>query len=168
MIKILLLGDPKLYRQSLPVKKEELSSALEVVKDLHETITTFQTEHGWGRAIAAPQIGAFKRIVYMFHKQTSSVFINPVLTEKNDEMIEVWDNCMSFPHLFVKVNRHKSCRLTYHDEDWVEYTEILEGDMSELIQHEVDHLDGILAVSKAIDGRFFTLSSEKDKNPDIL
>ncbi|MFH2049493.1 MAG: peptide deformylase [bacterium] len=161
--KILLLGDPKLYTKCLPVKKEELSSILEVIDDLHETITNFQSEYGWGRAIAAPQIGVFKRIVYMFHKQTSSVFINPVLTDKSEEMMEVWDNCMSFPDLLVKVNRHKSCRLTYRDKDWIEHSEIIEGDMSELIQHEVDHLDGVLAVSRAIDGKSFALSSEKEK-----
>ena len=161
--KILLLGDPKLYESSLLVKKEELSSVLEVVNDLHETITYFQSQCGWGRAIAAPQIGAFKRIVYMFYKQTSSVFINPVLTDKSKEMIEIWDNCMSFPNLLVKVKRHQSCKLSYRDENWVEHSEVIEGDMSELIQHEVDHLDGILAVSRAIDSQSFALSSEKGK-----
>ena len=158
--KILLLGDTKLYESSLPVKKEELSSALEVANDLHETIINFQSAYGWGRAIAAPQIGAFIRVVYMFYKQTPSVFINPVLTDKREEMIDIWDNCMSFPNLLVKVQRHQSCKLSYRDENWVEHSEVIEGDMSELIQHEVDHLDGILAVSRAIDGRSFALSSE--------
>jgi len=163
MKKILLLGDPELYRISEPVKKEGLSDALEVVKELHETITNFQSEYGWGRAIAAPQIGIFKRVVYMFKENMLRIFINPVLSEKSDRKIEVWDNCMSFPDLLVKVKRHKSCKLTYRDNNWVEQTEFIEGDMAELLQHEVDHLDGILAVSRAVDGRSFALSSEKNK-----
>ena len=160
---ILLLGDPRLYKQSDFIQENELSSALEIVKDLHDTIVNFQSDYGWGRAIAAPQIGSFKQIVYMFNKQTSSVFINPMLTEKSNEMVEVWDNCMSFPDLLVKVKRHKKCRLTYRDENWVEHIEIIEGDMSELIQHEVDHLDGILAVSRAVDNKSIVLRSEKGK-----
>ncbi len=167
MKNILLLGETRLYKQSDYIQENELSSALEVVNDLHETITDFQAKYGWGRAIAAPQIGTFKRIVYMLKEQTSSVFINPVLTEKSYEMIEVWDNCMSFPDLYVKVKRHKTCRLTYRDENWVEHIEIIEGDMSELIQHEVDHLDGILAVSRAVDNKSIVLRSEKGKFPDI-
>jgi peptide deformylase len=89
------------------------------------------------------------------------VFINPELDMTSKEMIEVWDDCMCFPDLLVRVKRHQSCRISYHNEEWEKKEMRLEGDLSELLQHEFDHLDGILAVSRAIDGRSFALKSQK-------
>jgi peptide deformylase len=114
----------------------------------------FRRRYGAGRAIAAPQIGVMKRLIYM-HIDKPVVFINPVLQDLNEEMIEVWDDCMCFPELLVKVKRHKICTVQYHDSDWNQKTMGLEGSLSELIQHEYDHLDGILAVSRAIDSKSF-------------
>ena len=76
-------------------------------------------------------------------------------------MFELWDDCMSFPDLVVRVRRHRSCRICYRDLDWIEREWQLEGDLSELLQHETDHLDGILAVSRAIDGASFALRSQR-------
>lgn len=59
--------------------------------------------------------------------------------------MEVWDDCMCFPDLPVKVMRHKSCRIRYRNQDWEEESMLLHGDLSELLQHEYDHLDGVLA-----------------------
>jgi peptide deformylase len=72
-------------------------------------------------------------------------------------MLTLWDNCLSFPCLSVKVKRHKSCRITYRDLKWQEKTAELEGDLSELLQHEVDHLDGILATQRAVDLKSFAV-----------
>lgn len=77
--------------------------------------------------------------------------VNPILDGKSAEMIEIWDDCMSFPELLARVSRHKSCRVRYRNLAWQEEEMYVEGDLSELIQHECDHLDGVLAVSKAID-----------------
>lgn len=119
--------------------------------------------HQWkaGRAIAAPQIGVMKRLIYM-HIDSPVVLLNPYFEAKSKEMFEVWDDCMSFPELLVKVQRHKSCRLIYRDLDWKQQTMNLDGDLSELLQHEVDHLDGVLAVSKAISATSFALRSQKE------
>ena len=83
-----------------------------------------------------------------------------LMDRKSREMIEIWDDCMSFPDLSVKVLRHKSCRITYRDLNWEEKTMQLEDDLAELLQHEYDHLDGILAVSRAIDGKSFALKRQ--------
>jgi len=80
-----------------------------------------------------------------------TLFINPVLEQRSREMIEVWDDCMCFPDLLVKVRRHKRCRIRWLNIDWKEEKRVLEGSLSELLQHEYDHLEGILAFSKAID-----------------
>ena len=69
---------------------------------------------------------------------------------------------MCFPDLLVKVKRHQRCGITYKDMEWKEQTMILEGDLSELLQHECDHLNGILAVSRAIDKFSFALRSQKN------
>ncbi len=89
------------------------------------------------------------------------VFFNPGLKPDGPEMMELWDDCMSFPDLLVRVRRHKKCRLTFSDAAWRPRQIELEGDLSELLQHEYDHLDGILAVSRAIEPRSFALRSQR-------
>ncbi len=158
---ILLLGNPALYGSCEPIRREEVSSLDSTIRDLHDTLMAFRKEHGAGRAIAAPQIGVAKRVIYMNIKEPV-IFINPVLGQKSRERMVVWDDCMSFPGLLVKVERHRRCRITYRDMEWKENTLLLEGDLSELLQHECDHLDGILAVSKAMDKFSFSLKSQRD------
>jgi len=148
------LGNPKLYEISSPVEKRELPQLSPVIQDLHDTLLAFRNQFHAGRAIAAPQIGIHKRIVYMYINQPT-VFINPVLKLIGDEEIEVMDDCMSFPNLLVKVRRHKKSRILYRDMKWNEQEMVLEGDLSELLQHEYDHLDGILATMRAIDNHSF-------------
>ncbi len=148
------MGNPKLYEISSPVEKRELPQLSPVIQDLHDTLLAFRNQFHAGRAIAAPQIGIHKRIVYMYINQPT-VFINPVLKLIGDEEIEVMDDCMSFPNLLVKVRRHKKSRILYRDMKWNEQEMVLEGDLSELLQHEYDHLDGILATMRAIDNHSF-------------
>ncbi len=158
---ILLLGNPLLYRVSSPVKKNELEGIRDIVADLRDTMAAFRERYGVGRAIAAPQIGEMKRLIYMDTGEPL-VFINPRLSGKSDSMMELWDDCMSFPGLLVKVRRHRSC--------WIEFMDLkgrnremkLEDDLSELLQHECDHLVGILAVMKAVDSGSFALGSERE------
>ena len=157
---ILLLGNPKLFEMCEPVQAAQLERIKPIVQDLHDTLMAFREKYNAGRAIAAPQIGAMKRLVYM-HIEQPVVFINPVLDFKSTEIMELWDDCMSFPELLVKVHRHQRCRITYRDENWEEQSMALEGALSELLQHEVDHLDGILAVQRAIDPRSFALRSQR-------
>lgn len=149
---ILLLGNPKLYEVSTPVEKSELTNLSPTIQDLHDTLIAFRNKYNAGRAIAAPQIGVQKRILYM-HIEKPTVFINPVLEPIGEEQMEVMDDCMSFPNLLVKVKRHQKCLIKYYDMEWNERKIVLEGDLSELLQHEYDHLDGILATMRAIDNK---------------
>lgn len=155
---ILLLGNEKLYQISEPVKPDEIETLKSVVQDLHDTLMNFREKYHVGRAIAAPQIGVKKRLLYMFIDKPV-VFINPVLEFPDNEMMEVLDDCMSFPNLLVKVMRHKRCRIEYLDMNWKEQVMSLEGDLSELLQHEFDHLDGILATMRAIDNKSFVIKN---------
>jgi peptide deformylase len=165
---IILLGNPELYQVSQPIRKHEVNRLSEVVKDLHDTLMDFRKRYGAGRAIAAPQIGVKRRLVYMVIDRPT-VFINPVLDQRSREMIDVWDDCMCFPDLLVKVRRHKRCRIRWLNIDWKEEKMMLEGSLSELLQHECDHLEGILAVSRAIDEKSFALRRQRTflgKKPD--
>ena len=156
---ILLLGNPSLYEVCLPMAPEELAGLTGIVEDLRDTLMDFRTRSGRGRAIAAPQIGVAKRLVYM-NIDEPVVFVNPVIDVKSAKTFELWDDCMSFPDLLVKVRRHCSCRVICRDLGWNERSLILSDSLAELLQHECDHLNGILAVARAVDSCAFGLRSQ--------
>jgi peptide deformylase len=151
---LLLLGDTKLYQVSEPVLQSELSRVPGWVTDLHNVMEEIRVKYHFGRAIAAPQLGIMKRVIYM-NIDRPVVFINPEFTFLSDEMFEVWDDCMCFPNLLVKVKRHKELTIKYRDEMWRPQEWKMKDDLSELLQHEYDHLDGILCTMKAIDQKSF-------------
>ncbi|MDG2418714.1 MAG: peptide deformylase, partial [Saprospiraceae bacterium] len=68
---------------------------------------------------------------------------------------ELWDDCMSFPNLHVRVKRHFSCTMNFVDENWEAQSWFLENELSELMQHEFDHLNGTLATQRAINNTSF-------------
>jgi peptide deformylase len=119
---------------------------------LKHALEQFRAEYGFGRAISAPQIGIFQRIIAMNLGQGPFLLINPEITWKSDELFTMWDDCMSFPWLMVRLRRHVQVDLTFQNErgDNEEWNK-LEQAISELVQHEVDHLNGILAVDHALD-----------------
>ena len=157
---ILLIGNPKLYEVSEEFTRNELPSLKPIVESLHNTMMNFRKATGIGRAIAAPQIGIMKRIIYM-NITEPVVMINPVISEKSSEMMEVWDDCMSIPNILVKTKRHKRVRIEFKDGDWNDRVIEAADDLSELLQHEYDHLDGILMFSRAIDDRSIAYSTQK-------
>ncbi|MTI46531.1 MAG: peptide deformylase [Firmicutes bacterium] len=159
--KILLLGNPQLYKVSEEVHREELDNIKRIVQDLHDTMMEFRRKYGVGRAIAAPQIGEMKRVIYM-NIENPEVFINPKMIFEDDDTIELWDDCMSFPQLIVKVKRYKKARIEYRDLEWNKKAMELEGDLAELLQHEYDHLDGILAVARAINDKSFAIKNHEE------
>lgn len=153
---ILLLGNPKLYEISEEVRREELEELRPVFSDMFDCIKGIRRDCGFGRAIAAPQIGVQKRLICMLTDKPY-VIINPELEFVGDEMMELLDDCMSFPNLLVRVRRYRHCILRYTDENWEQQEKCMDDDMSELIQHEYDHLDGILATMRAIDNKAFVM-----------
>ncbi len=155
---ILLLGNPKLYEPSEEVKREELQALQPVIEDMFDCIRAIRRDYGFGRAIAAPQIGVQKRLICMLTDKPY-VIINPALEFVGDETMELLDDCMSFPKLLVRVRRYRHCILRYTDENWLPQEKRMDDDMSELIQHEYDHLDGILATMRAVDSKSFYMKS---------
>ena len=157
---ILKLGDPQLYEVSEPVTAGDLPLVGGWVEDLHDTLMEYRRVYGAGRAVAAPQIGIRKRLLYMYLDKPY-VFINPVMVFPDEEMYELLDDCMSFPGLMVKVRRYRRAVIRYEDLQGERQEMVLEGDLSELLQHEYDHLDGILATMRAVDDRSLIMAQMK-------
>lgn len=157
---ILKLGNPQLYEISEEVTKTDLGFLPEWVQDLHDTLMDYRERYGAGRAVAAPQIGIKKRLLYMFTDKPY-IFINPAMFFPDNEKYTLLDDCMSFPGLIVKVERYKRAEISYLDKDLNPQKMYLEGDFSELLQHEYDHLDGILATMRAVDNKSLYLEQMK-------
>ena len=157
---ILKLGDPRLYEVSPPVTEEDWPALPGWVEDLHDTLMEYRRVHGAGRAIAAPQIGVQRRLLYMYTDKPY-VFVNPSLSFPDRETYILLDDCMSFPGLLVRVERFKRAVIRWTDENGEAREMALEGDLSELLQHEYDHLDGVLATMRAVDNQSFYLMELK-------
>lgn len=151
---LLLLGDPRLYEACAPVLESELPLVAGWVADLHDVMAEIRATYHFGRGIAAPQIGVMKRLVYL-HTDRPRVLINPALTGPSAATFDLWDDCMSFPHLLVRVRRHRAVTVNYTDEQWQPQTWAVQDDLSELLQHECDHLDGVLCTMRALDAQSF-------------
>jgi peptide deformylase len=156
---ILKLGDPLLVEKAHPVNREDLSKLTPYFEKMNRLILEFRDKYGRGRAIAAPQIGLMKRVICI-NTGKMQVLINPVIEDASDELMEVWDDCMSFPNLLVKLKRHRKISISFLDINFENHVLHLEDDMSELLQHEYDHLDGILAISRAENINCFRWSDE--------
>jgi peptide deformylase len=151
---LLLLGDPRLYETCEPVLRTELPLVKGWIADLDNVMQQIRLKYNFGRAIAAPQLGIMKRLIYI-KVDKPVVFINPELTGMSDELFELWDDCMSFPNLLVKVKRHRSLTVNYLDENWEPQEWKMTDALSELLQHEYDHLNGILCTMRAVDEKAF-------------
>lgn len=148
-VPILIAGDSRLRQRSGEVRStDEALSAR--ASSLIATLRDFRDRSGFGRAISAPQIGWMERVVAMNLGATPFILINPELTWRSEETFMVWDDCLSVPDVLVHVRRHASVSLTYRDHrfrrrEWKH----LPADLSELVQHELDHLNGVLMTDLA-------------------
>lgn len=151
---VLQLGDPKLREVALPVNDPALAEIADLIGDLKDTLAFWRANTGYGRAIAAPQIGVNARVIFLQLPGAEPwPFINPAITSRSDEKIVVWDACLSFLSIFMQVERHREIHIRYQDVQG-KSRELRAGDdrnLSELLQHEIDHLDGILAVDRITD-----------------
>jgi peptide deformylase len=147
--RILQLGDPLLRAVSAPVATP--AEAAGVFRDLRDTLHEFQRTHGFGRGIGAVQIGEPKRLIYIELEGRAYLLRNPEFEWRSDEKFRLWDDCFSFPGLLVRVERAAAVDLRF-DNDAGEVERLhATGAFSELLQHEMDHLDGILATDRALD-----------------
>ena len=145
-IKTILTEPNKLLRQiSQPVEKVgELER--ELMNDMLETMYSAK-----GIGLAAIQIGVPKRIIVIDlskeeNKKLPMYFVNPLITEKNNEKTTYEEGCLSVPNQFAEIDRPSKCKVEYLDFDGNKQILQAEGLLATCIQHEIDHLEGILFI----------------------
>lgn len=146
--RIRLLGDPVLRSRCEPVTNPKSPAVRLVADDLRETLRNLKVRHGFGRGLAAPQVGAPLRLVYI-EIEEPWLLINPEIVDVGTEDFFVWDDCYSFPALLVRVQRAHHIKVKYLDSAGKEQVVEASDSLAELLQHEIDHLDGVLAVDRA-------------------
>lgn len=159
---ILLLGNPVLRERCRNVRAPRSEETLQIITDLQDTLAEFRSRRGFGRGIAAPQIGSSQKIIYV-NSDFTGALINPVITRKSRMRFRLWDDCFSFPDLLAYVQRNYSITVSFTDETGKHRQLQATGAFSELLQHEIDHLYGVLAIDRAIDSRHIILRSEYEK-----
>jgi peptide deformylase len=157
-----LLGDPVLRSECEPITKPGSPAVRLVADDLQETIRDLRSRHAMGRGLAAPQIGAPMRLIYLEIEEPMFI-INPQILDIGTEDFPVWDDCFSIPNLLVRVQRAYRIKLGYQDLTGKQQTLDAEGDLAELLQHEIDHLDGVLIVDRPFGLDPFCLREEWNK-----
>jgi peptide deformylase len=151
---VLQLGDPLLRLKAVAVEDPQSPEIRDLIRDLADTLAHWRSKTGYGRGIAAPQLGVSQRVIFLKLPGVEPwPLINPEIVDRSEETITVWDACLSFLSIFMQVERHRQITVRYRNPEG----EILEFDagddrnLSELLQHEIDHLDGILAIDRVVD-----------------
>jgi peptide deformylase len=163
---VLQLGDPLLREVCASVDDPRAPEIAELVRDLADTLAHWRAKTGYGRGIAAPQMGVLQRVIFLKLLDADPwPLINPEIIRHSDEKIVVWDGCLSFLSIFVQVSRHREITVRYKNlnGDTLEFEAGDDRNLSELLQHEIDHLDGILAVDRAVDIKTLCSREEFEK-----
>jgi peptide deformylase len=140
------LGDPVLRAKAEPVDTSSREVAA-LADDLFDTLRATRAATSYGRAIAAPQIGERVRMV-VADLGTRWILVNPEITWASDERRDWWDACLSFLDTFGRLSRHTAVSVRWEDLDGGVHEEQFEDEVAELLQHELDHLDGVLAIDR--------------------
>jgi peptide deformylase len=156
---VLKMGDPLLRQVALPVTHFDAELAA-LIADMDETM-----RHLSGAGIAAPQIGVSARVVIFELKDNPrypqlapvpyTVLVNPQLTALTQEQDEGWEGCLSVPGMRGLVPRFTRLRYQGFDLNGTPIDRTVEGFHARVVQHEVDHLDGILFPQRVRDLRHF-------------
>jgi peptide deformylase len=161
------LGQPILRKVAAPVPAEEMEAPefRQFLADMLETMT-----EGGGIGLAAPQVFANKRVFLagIVPPENSDdapgveVFVNPRITAASEEKANGWEGCLSFIELQVLVPRHRRIVVEYLNADGQPMRIDLSGFPARVVQHELDHLDGILTLDRAASSRDIVKTSEMD------
>lgn len=155
-------GDMILYKESRRVEvfDEHLK---QMVEDMFETMYKYN-----GVGLAAPQIGILKRVLVIDTGEEGEKLemINPTITKLEKEVI-LSEGCLSFPNVFGNVRRYNYTEAEYMTKTGEKKTIKAEGLLAQAIQHEIDHLNGVLFIDQVIDGKFYTFD-DKGKKKNIV
>lgn len=163
-------GNPILRAKTKRLSIDEVlsSKTQELIKNMYHTLEKKQ----YGVGIAATQVGESLAISAIDTKPTPTrpelkreklTIINPKITETYGRKAQLWEGCISGPELYAKVPRYKQIKLRWFDEHGKSQERIFDGFMAHVIQHEVDHLNGVLFVDKVVDSKTFITFNEYKK-----
>lgn len=169
---VLRMGDPRLLEPSRPVKKFRTAELNDLITDMRDTMKSLQ-----GAGLAAPQIGVNLQVV-IFGVETNqrypdaeevpfTILINPRLTPVDDEMEEGWEGCLSVPGMRGLVPRHVNLRYQGFDEKGKKIDRTVTEFHARVVQHECDHLAGVLYPMRIRDMRNFGFTAELFPGEDI-
>ena len=146
---VLRMGDPLLFQKSLPVEEFGTKELSDLLQDMRDTMA-----HLNGAGLAAPHIGVLLRVVIFgvhanprypdVDEVPDTVLINPVITPLSNEMEEGWEGCLSVPGLRGWVPRYQRLKYSGYDENGKRFVREVSGFHARVVQHECDHLDGVL------------------------
>lgn len=169
---VLKMGDPVLLQKALEVKQFDTPELHALIQDMQDTMA-----HMSGAGIAAPQIGVSLRVVifgvganprYPDAEQVPyTVLINPTLTPIGDAKEEGWEGCLSVPGLRGIVPRYQRLHYTGFDQYGKPIDRLVSGFHARVVQHECDHLDGILYPMRIQDLTKFGYTDVLFPNQDI-
>ncbi|GAB4507049.1 MAG: peptide deformylase [Sulfuricaulis sp.] len=168
--RVLKMGDPLLYRKAEPVQQLNTPELDMLIADMFDTMAELS-----GAGLAAPQIGVPQRVVIFgveanlryphVEPVPTTVLVNPVLTPIGHDMEDGWEGCLSVPGLRGLVSRHLNLRYTGFDQHGKPIDRTVSGFHARVVQHECDHLDGILYPMRLRDIRL--LGFEEALFPDL-
>jgi len=151
----------ELVKETHEILKKELQpfdfeNPIKDPKELVEQMHRVRRKDG-GIGLAANQVGVDTRVLVIGMgdftidgvDDFAKAFFNPVITKYSNEKEYMIEGCLSFPGLFVKVKRPKDIEIEYYDEEGVKWLDHLSGMTSRILQHEIDHLDGITFLQRA-------------------
>ena len=146
ILKILTQPNPILRKKSIDISAEVIKGRelRSLVSSMAKTMV--KTD---GVGLAAPQIGKNIRLIVINSKDGVFCLINPKFTKKSWARELAQEGCLSIPGVFGKVKRHKKVSLTYYNQEGKKIKLTAVGMMARVLQHEIDHLDGILFIDKA-------------------
>jgi peptide deformylase len=163
---IFQLGDPLLRQTAVAIRNPAAPEVHDLVQDLADTLAHWRSATGYGRGIAAPQLGVLQRVIFLQLPGAEPwPLINPQIIARSQEKIIVWDACLSFLSIFMQVERYREVTVRYQNlkGEPLEFEAGDDRNLSELLQHEIDHLDGILAIDRVIDMKTVCTREEFEK-----
>ena len=167
--KILKTDNARLRETSRPVGVID-KMILNLIQDLKDTLSAQKDPEGVG--LAAPQIGKNLRLFVMLNKKEIRVVINPEIASlepvketaiSNEKKDSIMEGCLSLPHYYGPLVRTQKLTLRYKTPEGEEKVEIFEGFTAQIIQHEVDHLNGILFVDRLLEQKKQLYKQEGDE-----
>ena len=170
---VLRMGDPLLLRVSAPVERFDAAQLRELLADMRDTMAALN-----GAGLAAPQIGVSLRVVIFgtgapnprypdAEAVPPTVLINPQLEPIDEQLEQGWEGCLSVPGMRGLVPRYRQLHYRGVDEQGERIDRRVSGFHARVVQHEVDHLDGILYPMRITDMRYFGFNEELFPNQQL-